>query len=146
MSEDSLRLTFLHADTDDHTAVPLAGADVKAGFPSPADDFIEQSIDLNRLLIRNPPATFLVRVDGDSMRDDCILDGSLVVVDKSLHPVDGDVAVCWLDGEFTLKRIRIERHRIVLMPANERFEPIVVGEDDPFTVWGVVRSTVRILR
>jgi len=146
MSEDSPRLTFLHADTDDHTAVPLAGADVKAGFPSPADDFIEQSIDLNRLLIRNPPATFLVRVDGDSMRDDCILDGSLVVVDKSLRPVDGDVAVCWLDGEFTLKRIRIERHRIVLMPANERFEPIVVGEDDPFTVWGVVRSTVRILR
>lgn len=146
MSEDSLRLTFLHADTDDHTAVPLAGADVKAGFPSPADDFIEQSIDLNRLLIRNPPATFLVRVDGDSMRDDCILDGSLVVVDKSLRPVDGDVAVCWLDGEFTLKRIRIERRRIVLMPANERFEPIVVGEDDPFTVWGVVRSTVRILR
>lgn len=146
MSEDSLRLTFLHADTDDHTAVPLAGADVKAGFPSPADDFIEQSIDLNRLLIRNPPATFLVRVDGDSMRDDCILDGSLVVVDKSLRPVDGDVAVCWLDGEFTLKRIRIEQDRIVLMPANERFEPIVVGEDDPFTVWGVVRSTVRILR
>ena len=146
MSDDSLRLTFLHADTDDRTAVPLAGADVKAGFPSPADDFIEQSIDLNRLLIRNPPATFLVRVDGDSMQDDCILDGSLVVVDKSLRPVDGDVAVCWLDGEFTLKRIRIERERVVLVPANKRFEPIVVGEDDPFTVWGVVRSAIRILR
>ena len=146
MSDDSLRLTFLHPDTDDHTAVPLAGAGVKAGFPSPADDFIEQSIDLNRLLIRNPPATFLVRVDGDSMQDECILDGSLVVVDKSLRPADGDVAVCWLDGEFTLKRIRIERERVVLMPANKRFEPIVVGEDDPFTVWGVVRSTIRILR
>ena len=146
MSDDSLRLTFLHPDTGEPSPVPLAGASVAAGFPSPADDFIEQSIDLNRLLIRNPPATFLVRVEGDSMQDDCILDGSLVVVDKSLQPVDGDVAVCWLDGEFTLKRIRIEEGRITLMPANKRFNPIVVGEDDPFTVWGVVRSTIYIFR
>ena len=87
-----------------------------------------------------------MRVEGDSMQDAGIYDGNLLVVDKSLQPQDGDIVVCFLEGEFTLKRIRIQEDKITLLPANTRYKPIEVNPDDEFTVWGVVRSSINMFR
>lgn len=146
MGNDHIELTAYEAHTDSTVELPLASSGVHAGFPSPAEDFVEGSLDLNRLLIKDSAATFFVRVEGDSMQDAGIYDGNLLVVDKSLHPQDGDIVVCFLDGEFTLKRIRIQEGKITLLLANKRYKPIEVNPDDEFTVWGVVRSSINMFR
>ena len=94
-------------------------------------------------VVRNPGATFFARVAGDSMQDDGIADGDLLVVDKSLEAYDGCVAVCFLDGEFTLKRLRMGQGKIVLVPANKRYKPIEIGQESDFTVWGVVTYAIK---
>lgn len=118
---------------------------VKAGFPSPAEDFTELSIDLNLSLLKNPEATFFARVNGDSMEDMNIQNGDLLVIDKSREPVDGKVAVCYLDGEFTLKTIKIEKDFCWLMPANPKYKPIKVTSDNDFIIWGVVTFVIKEL-
>lgn len=143
MDNREIRIKFITPDTDSALDVPLATSGVSAGFPSPADDHLEPPLDLNRTLIRNPASTFFARVDGDSMKDDCIEDGDLVVVDKSVEPYDGCVAVCFLDGDFTLKRVRTGEGKIVLMPANKRYKPIEISSDDEFSVWGVVTYAIK---
>lgn len=143
MQQEELRLEIITPDTSTQADVPLAASGVSAGFPSPAEDFLEPSIDLNRTLIRNAASTFFVRVSGDSMKDDRIDDGDLLVVDKSLEPSDGCVAVCFLDGEFTLKRVRMGRDRLTLMPANSRYRPIEVSRDNHFAIWGVVTYAIK---
>lgn len=143
MDSREIRLRFIRPDTESHVDVPLASSGVSAGFPSPADDHLEPSLDLNRSLVRHPAATFFARVDGDSMKDDCITDGDLLVVDKSVEPYDGCVAVCFLDGEFTLKRVRMDGERIILMPANKRYKPIEIGRDDDFSIWGVATYAIK---
>lgn len=143
MDNREIRIKFITPETDSALDVPLATSGVSAGFPSPADDHLEPPLDLNRTLIRNPASTFFARVDGDSMKDDCIEDGDLVVVDKSVEPYDGCVAVCFLDGDFTLKRVRTGEGRIVLMPANKRYKPIKISRDDEFSVWGVVTYAIK---
>lgn len=97
-------------------------------------------------MVRNPSSTFFVRVAGDSMRDAGIDDGDLLAVDKSLEAEDGTIAVCLLDGEFTLKRVRIERGRVLLVPANARYRPIEVSPEEDFAVWGVVTYVIKKLR
>lgn len=119
-------------------AIPLAGSSVHAGFPSPADDFLEGPLDLNSLVIRHPEATFFARVEGDSMRDEGIAEGDILVVDKSTEPYDGCLAVSVIDGEFTLKRVKMEPGRILLVPANPRYKTIEISPDNEFAVWGVV--------
>lgn len=126
--------------------LPMAASGVAAGFPSPADDVPALSLDLNRLVVRNPSSTFFVRVAGDSMRDAGIDDGDLLAVDKSLAAEDGSIAVCFLCGEFTLKRVRIEQGRLLLVPANERYRPIEVHPEEEFAVWGVVTYVIKKLR
>lgn len=143
MDDREIRLDFITPDTRTELEVAKASSGVSAGFPSPADDFLEPPLDLNRTLIRHPAATFFARVDGDSMKDDCINDGDLLVVDKSLQPHDGCVAVCFLDGEFTLKRVRMQDGKIVLMPANKRYKPIEISGEDNFSIWGIVTYTIR---
>lgn len=143
MDKREIRLEFITPDTSSELDVPLTSEGVSAGFPSPADDHLEPPLDLNRSLIRNPASTFFARVDGDSMKDDCIDDGDLLVVDKSVEPYDGCVAVCFLEGEFTLKRVRLGGDKITLMPANKRYKPIEVNRDDDFAIWGVVTYTIR---
>lgn len=113
---------------------------------TPADDAPAPALDLNRLVVRNPSSTFFVRVAGDSMRDAGIDDGDLLAVDKSLEAEDGTIAVCLLDGEFTLKRVRIERGRVLLVPANARYRPIEVSPEEDFAVWGVVTYVIKKLR
>lgn len=136
-------LEFFTASTETAVELPLVGEAVRAGFPSPAEDFTEVSIDLNVELLRNPASTFFCRVSGDSMQDMGINDGDLLVVDKSLEPQDGKVAVCYIDGEFTLKEIKIEKDCCWLIPANKNFKPIKVTEDNEFVVWGVVTYAIK---
>lgn len=126
--------------------LPLAPTGISAGFPSPAGDYMELSIDLNQELIKNPAATFYGHVSGDSMQDLGIYDGDLLVIDKSLEPRDGNIAVCFIDGEFTLKKIRIERNAVWLTPANPKYPPIRITEANNFMVWGIVTYTIKKFR
>ena len=119
---------------------------IKAGFPSPADDYTHDSIDFNRDLIRNPDATFYGRVDGDSMIDAGICDGDIAVIDRSVEAQDGDVVVAFVNNEFTIKYLDLshkEEGYIELRPANRDFQPIRIDDIDRFEVWGVVVWTIK---
>ncbi len=124
-------------------SLPMADGGIKAGFPSPAQDFLDNSIDLNRELVKHPMSTFYGRVCGESMMDAGICDGDILVIDKSLEPRDGDIAVCYVDGEFTIKYIRIEEKSIWLVPANDQYKPIQVTQDNEFLIWGIVTYSIK---
>jgi DNA polymerase V len=126
-----------------HPSIPVYSSGISAGFPSPAADFEENNIDLNQLLIRHPYATFFGRVKGDSMINAGIADGDLLVIDKSLNPSNGSIAVCFVDGAFTVKRILIQKDCCYLMPENDHFSPIKVTEDNDFIVWGIVTAVIK---
>ena len=119
---------------------------IKAGFPSPADDYTHDSIDFNRDLIRNPDATFYGRVDGDSMIEAGICDGDIAVIDRSVEAQDGDVVVAFVNNEFTIKYLDLshkEEGYIELRPANRDFQQIRIDDGDRFEVWGVVVWTIK---
>lgn len=136
-------IDFYSANTSSELALPLVDGGIVAGFPSPAQDYIDLKIDLNKELIANPSSTFYGRVKGTSMQDAGIMDGDILVIDKSLEPQDGDTAVCFLDGEFTLKYIKIEVDAVYLIPANSKFQPIKVTEENNFCIWGVVTYSIK---
>ncbi len=136
-------LDFFSASTETALPLPFIEEGIKAGFPSPANDFIDASIDLNKELIKNPSSTFFGRVNGDSMQDYGIHDGDLLVIDKSLEPRDGKIAVCYIDGEFTIKKIKVEKDYCLLMPANKKYRPIKVTPDNEFIVWGIVIHVIK---
>lgn len=136
-------IDFYSANTATELALPLVDGGIAAGFPSPAQDYIDLKIDLNKELIANPSSTFYGRVKGASMQDAGIEDGDILVIDKSLEPKDGDTAVCFVDGEFTLKYIKIEPDAVYLVPANSKFKPIKVTEDNNFCIWGVVTYSIK---
>ena len=131
------------ADTETELALPLVEGGIVAGFPSPALDFVDASIDLNRHLIKHPSATFYGRVKGDSLKNAGITDGDLLVIDKSLEPTNGKIAVCYLDGEFTAKRIQIRKETVFLVPENEDYTPIRVDKDNDFMIWGIVTHVIK---
>lgn len=118
-------------------------AGISAGFPSPAADFIDVDIDLSRELVKNPSSTFLGRVRGNSMIDAGIGDGDILVIDKSLTVKDGKIAVCFLDGEFTVKRIRIEPNGCWLVAENPKYRPIHVTAANEFLIWGIVTNIIK---
>lgn len=122
---------------------PLFLSTVKAGFPSPADDYIEKQIDLNELLIKRPAATFFVKVDGDSMIGAGITPGSILVVDRSVTPANDCIILAILDGEFTVKRFRKHKNEITLFPENPAYQPIKIKEGHDFEVWGVVLHVIQ---
>ena len=136
-------LEFFSASSATALELPFVDGELKAGFPSPAEDFSEVSIDLNLELLKNPASTFFCRVSGDSMEDMGISDGDLLIVDKSLEPADGKVAVCCIDGEFTLKSIRLDKDCCWLMPANPKYKPIKVTEDNELIIWGIVTYSIK---
>ena len=142
---DEPKLTLLSADTSTHEPLPLAGASVKAGFPSPAEDFLEGPLDLNRALIHNPASTFFVRVEGDSMSGAGIDDGDLLIVDRSIVPDDGRVAICYVDGEFTVKRLQREPNAWLLVPANPKYRPIRVDASNELVIWGIVSYVIKAM-
>lgn len=126
--------------------IPAFLAGVQAGFPSPADDYIEKQLDLNELVVQHPISTFFVRVEGDSMRDAGILSGDILVVDRSLEPSNGKIVVAIIDGEFTVKRIQITPKGISLVPENVSFDTIEVSPEADFQVWGVVTYVIHKTR
>ena len=137
----STNLDLYSASGDNETEIPLIGG-VKAGFPSPAQDFIAQAIDLNKYIIKHPAATYFALVNGVSMDTD-LSEGDLLVVDGSLDPQDGKIAVCFVDGEFTVKKIRIEKDRCLLVPSNPDYPVIEVNKDNDFTIWGIVTYVIK---
>ena len=138
-------LEIFKAATESELELEYADGGIQAGFPSPAQDYAGETIDLNRDLIEHPASTFYGRVVGDSMREEGINEGDILVIDKSIEPEDGDLAVCCLDGDFTLKRIKFDRgsQRLYLMPSNHNYQPIEVTADNEFMVWGVVLYTIK---
>ncbi len=141
----TLTLDIYSASTETILDLPLIDKGISAGFPSPAEDFVDIAIDLNKELIKHPSATFYGRVKGNSMQDAGIHHGDLLIIDKSLEPKDGKIAVCFIDGEFTIKRIKIEKDCIWLMPANEAYKPIKVTAENDFMVWGIVIHVIKTL-
>jgi DNA polymerase V len=124
-------------------ARPLFMTSVSAGFPSPAESYIEGHLDLNRYLIKHPVATFYVRVSGDSMMGAGIQPGSILVVDRAVEADDGDIVIARIGDELCVKRLRLRRGRIWLMPENEKYQPIEVIESMDFEVWGRVMHSIR---
>lgn len=120
---------------------------IKAGFPSPAQDYISGTIDLNRELIRHRETTFLARVSGNSLQEAGICDGDIVIIDKSLEAKNGDYVVAFIDGEFTLKEFRFDEAENCawLIPHNKAYEPIKVTQENDFLVWGVLTYTIKQL-
>jgi DNA polymerase V len=126
-------------------ALPLFATRIAAGFPSPADDYVEGQLDLHEYLIKHPAATFYVRVAGDSMTGAGIYPGDILVVDRSLEPMHGHIVIAVVNGELTVKRLLIEAHRAVLQPENGHYRPIEISEAMACVIWGVVTGVVRQL-
>jgi len=122
--------------------LPLFVSKVSAGFPSPAQDYVEQTLDLNELCIKRPAATFFVRVDGDSMIDAGIFSNDILIVDRSVKPAHGDVVVAQVNGEFTVKELCL-RPTLMLVPRNKLFEPISFADDSELQIFGVVTNVLR---
>lgn len=143
--KDMVKIEILNADTETKLNLFFAEKQITAGFPSPADDYIENSLDLNKELIKHPASTFYGRIRGDSMIDAGINDGDIVVIDKSLPPKNGALAVCFIDGEFTLKKIALNNGKITLLPANNKYKSINISENknSDFMVWGIVTYIIK---
>ncbi len=133
------------ADTSSQLALDFVESGIAAGFPSPAEDYCGISLDLNKELIKNPASTFYARVKGVSMIGAGLDDGDLIVIDKSIEPSNNSIAVCFIDGEFTVKRLSITKGEILLMPENSNYQPIRVTEYSNFMVWGIVRYCIKKL-
>jgi len=124
-------------------ALPLFLAPVAAGFPSPADDYIDRKLDLNEHLIEHPAATFFVRVSGESMTGAGIHSGDILIVDRAIEPIHGKVVIAVLDGELTVKRIHRKGGVLRLMPDSPGFKPIDIAPETDFEVWGVVTYVIH---
>lgn len=125
--------------------IPLFSEAVSAGFPSPAEDYIEQSLDLNEFCIKRPAATFFVRVQGDSMIDAGIYSDDMLVIDRSIPAAHGDIVIAGLHGEFTVKELQL-RPRTCLMPKNSAYAPIDIPEGSELDIFGVVTHVIRNIR
>jgi DNA polymerase V len=137
------KLTFFMPDFESELKIPFIPDGVSAGFPSPAADFMETNIDLNAALSENPLATFYIRVNGNSMIDAGINDKDVLVVDRSLEPQNNKIAICCIDGEFTVKRILVETDCLYLMPENSNYQPIKVTEENELIIWGIVTYVIK---
>ncbi len=125
--------------------VPMYSNKVAAGFPSPADDYLVDKIDLNQYLVKHPAATFLVRASGESMINAGIFPNDILVVDRSLKAEEGKVVIAVVDNELTVKRYRKKGKNIVLEPENEAYDPIIISEESEAFVWGVVTNVIHNL-
>jgi DNA polymerase V len=124
----------------------MAQTEIHAGFPSPATDYMTQAIDLNKELVKHPAATFYGRVVGDSMIDAGVEEGDILVIDKALDAKDGDMTVCFVDGEFTLKYLKIKDGNVTLVPANPKYPEIEIKDGMDFKMWGVVTYIIKKVR
>lgn len=136
-------LDIFPVSVDTVLEIPVVSTAISAGFPSPALDFIDLSIDMNKHLIKRPSSTFYGRVKGESMKDVGITDGDLLVIDKSITPKNDQIAVCYVDGEFTIKKIKFEQDICWLIPANDAYQPIRVTSQNDFLIWGIVTHVIK---
>lgn len=137
------KLVFFLPDYESNLLIPFVKEGVSAGFPSPAADFMETNIDLNKELSDNPLATFYIKVKGNSMIDAGINDKDVLVVDRSLEPRNNAIAICFIDGEFTVKRIQLQENCLYLMPENPNYVPIKVTEENQLIIWGMVTYVIK---
>ena len=143
-SDESIKEIW-SADTSKHIELPYFDTKVQAGFPSPAEDHLEQRLDLNSLVIENPSATFFVRVAGESMKDAGITDGDILVVDRSIEVWENRIVVAVIDSEFTIKRFTRQNESVVLEAENPDYPAIKITPETDFAVWGVVCWTLKKL-
>lgn len=140
-----MKLILYSADLSSELELLFADQGIRAGFPSPAQDYMSDSIDLNQELIRHPATTFYARAVGDSMKGCGIDDGDLLVIDKAIDPREGDIVVAYIDGEFTLKKVKLEPDGscLWLIPANDEYPPIKVTDENDFLIWGVLTYNIK---
>ena len=136
-------LTFFLPDLENGPKHSFISGGIKAGFPSPAADFDETKISLDNVLVKNHEATFYAKAAGNSMIGAGIDNGDIMVIDRSLEPTNNKIAVCYIDGEFTVKRITITKEGVYLMPENKDFQSIKVTEENELIIWGIVTYVIK---
>ena len=136
-------MEFYTADTETAIEIPMSNSFVEAGYPSPSEDFIELKLDLNKHLIKHPSATFYVRVKGNSMENANIFNGDLLIVDKALEAENNSIAICVIDGDFTVKRLKKSGDELFLIPENPNYKPIKITDANNFQVWGIVSFVIH---
>lgn len=136
-------LTFFTPETIDSEGAQFFDAGISAGFPSPAEDFSENRLSLDDELVKNKEATFYARVSGQSMIGAGLDDNDLLVIDRSLEPINNKIAVCFLDGEFTVKRLRVDSDGVWLKPENPNYPIIKITEENNFLIWGIVTNVIK---
>jgi DNA polymerase V len=141
----TVNLTILKPETESNAPVQVEGF-VTAGFPSPANDYLEKELNFNELFVRNPSSTFFVEVSGNSMVDAGIHNGDILVVDRSIDPYDDSIVVCFIDGEFTVKKVNKIDGEYYLIPQNPAFKPIRIVEGSDFRLWGIVTFVIHKFR
>ncbi len=139
------KLNFLIPKKENNLGQWLIEQGISAGFPSPADDFKEIRISLDKELVKNEEATFYARVSGDSMQGAGLENGDLLIIDRSIEPSNNKIAVCFIDGEFTVKRIKIESKKLYLIPENKKYSPIEINEENELIIWGIVTYVIKKL-
>lgn len=137
------KISFFIPDGESKLEMPFISEGIKAGFPSPAADFDGTRVSIDQIVVKNATATFYAKASGTSMIGAGIDDGDILVIDKSLEPQDGKIAVCFIDGEFTVKRIKVQENSLLLLPENPSFEPIEVTQENDFVIWGMVTYVVK---
>ena len=136
-------LTFFTPENLNTLGAVYFDTGISAGFPSPAEDFKQERLSLDNELIKNKEATFFARVSGQSMIDAGLSDNDLLVIDRSLSPAHNKIAVCFLDGEFTVKRLKVEKDEVWLQPENKNYKPIKITEENDFVIWGIVTNVIK---
>jgi len=136
-------LTFFTPENLNTLGAVYFDTGISAGFPSPAEDFKQERLSLDNELIKNKEATFFARVSGQSMIDAGLSDNDLLVIDRSLSPAHNKIAVCFLDGEFTVKRLKVEKDEVWLQPENKNYQPIKITEENDFVIWGIVTNVIK---
>ena len=140
------KITFFVPDFESAVQTTFISSEIKAGFPSPAADFEESKVSLDHLLIKNKEATFYAKASGNSMTGAGIDDGDILVIDRSLEPRNNAVAVCFIDGEFTVKRIKKTDEAVYLMPENSNYAPIQIAPHNEFIIWGIVTYVIKQIK
>lgn len=143
MIKSPQNLTFFTPQNTNSLGAILVDTGISAGFPSPADDFKQERLSLDETLIKNKEATFFARVSGQSMINAGLNDNDLLIIDRSLEPEHNKIAVCFLDGEFTVKRLKIENNTLWLQPENDNYKPIEITQDNQFVIWGIVTNVIK---
>jgi len=137
------KVRIFEVSNNSKVELTMVAGGVSAGFPSPAADFMDNRIDLNKYLIKKESTTFIAVTEGFSMIGAGIGHKDLLIIDKSLEPADGKIAVCIIDGEFILKRLKVAKDGIWLMPENDQFKPLKVTEFNDFEIWGMVTYSIQ---